>query len=120
MEAKAILALILLITFVFAMIWLYVHNHYDIIKKIVLSCVVEAEKYLGSGTGALKYAYVVDKVYEKLPGIVTMFLSKENLNRLIEFSVSKLKDVLSDGKTLTGYEDEALFQQANLLTDKKE
>lgn len=111
-----ILVVVLVAIIIFGLIWLAVNGRTDIIKKIVLSCVVQAEKTLGSGTGELKYAYVVDKVYEKLPGIVTLFLSKKTINDFIENSVKKLKDVLSDGTTLSGYDDER-FLNSNILSN---
>lgn len=111
-----VLGIIVAVALVLVLIWAIVNNKTDIIKKIVLACVVQAEKSLGSGTGELKYALVVDKVYEKLPGVITLFLSKKTINDFIENSVNKLKEVLSDGTTLSGYDDER-FLNSNILNN---
>lgn len=78
----------------------------DTVKKIVLALVVQAEKTLGSGTGELKYAMVIDAIYNKLPFILRFLFNKKELDAFIEESVSKMKELLSKGVTLTGYDDE--------------
>ena len=78
----------------------------DTVKKIILALVVQAEKTLGSGTGELKYAMVIDAVYNKLPLILRFLFTKKEMDTFIEEAVSKMKDILSKGVTLTGYDDE--------------
>ena len=75
-------------------------------NKIVLSLVVQAEKAFGSGTGELKYAYVVEKFYDKLPTIIKLLFTKKEIDTLIETAVQQMKKALSGGATLTGYDDE--------------
>jgi hypothetical protein len=81
----------------------------DTVKKIVLSLVVQAEKALGSGTGELKYAFVVDALYSKLPAVIRLLYSKKEINQFIEDAVQELKKTLDSGNTLSGYENEHLF-----------
>lgn len=82
----------------------------EAVKKIVLALVVQAEKNLGSGTGELKYASVVEGLYNKLPFIITFLFSKKEVNDFIEDAVIKLKDILSkDDVTLLGYDEEKLL-----------
>ena len=53
----------------------------------------QAEKEIGSGTGELKKATVIQWVYEKLPKVVTCFISTKELENLIEsvleYAISK-------------------------------
>jgi hypothetical protein len=65
-------------------------------KKIVLACVIQAESVFGSGTGGMKYSYVVGLVYPKLPAVVKFFVNTQTLNDWIEESVKYLKTELQD------------------------
>lgn len=104
---KANLASIIVVVLVLiALAVLYKLGKKDTVKKIVLALVVQAEKTLGSGTGELKYAMVLDAIYSKLPYILRFLFTKKELDTFIEEAVRKLKDILSKGVTLTGYDDE--------------
>lgn len=87
---------------------LYKMGHTEIVKKIVLSLVVQAEKALGSGTGELKYAMVIKVIYNELPKIITLLYTPKELDKMIEDGVSKLKEMLAEGITLDGYDEESL------------
>ena len=87
---------------------LYKMGHTEIVKKIVLSLVVQAEKALGSGTGELKYAMVIKAIYNELPKIITLLYTPKELDKMIEDGVSKLKEMLAEGITLDGYDEESL------------
>lgn len=91
----------------------------DTVKKIVLSLVVQAEKTLGSGTGELKYAYVIDKLYDKIPKIVSFLYTKKEIDNMIEESVIKLKEILSKGISLSGYDDEVYIKTLSDNTGKE-
>lgn len=104
---KANLASIIVVVLVLiALAVLYKLGKKDTVKKIILALVVQAEKTLGSGTGELKYAMVLDAIYSKLPYILRFLFTKKELDTFIEEAVRKLKDILSKGVTLTGYDDE--------------
>ena len=87
---------------------LYKMGHTEIVKKIVLSLVVQAEKALGSGTGELKYVMVIKAIYNELPKIITLLYTPKELDKMIEDGVSKLKEMLAEGITLDGYDEESL------------
>lgn len=82
----------------------------DTVREIVLSLVVQAEKSLGSGTGELKYAFVIDRLYDKLPTIIRLLYSKKEIDNMIEEAVIKLKGLLDGGVSLSGYDDEMYFK----------
>ena len=104
---KANLASIIVVVLVLIVLAvLYKLGKKDTVKKIVLALVVQAEKTLGSGTGELKYAMVLDAIYSKLPYILRFLFTKKELDTFIEEAVRKLKDILSKGVTLIGYDDE--------------
>ena len=100
----ASILVILVMAIVFA--FLYRTGHQAAVKKMILSLVVKAEKDLGSGTGTLKYALVIDAVYTKLPLLIQVLFTKSEIETFIEEAVTSLKSVLTTGTTLTGYDDE--------------
>lgn len=82
---------------VIGLVYMYVEGNKSFVRGIVLDLVREAELMLGEKTGELKYAYVVNKIYERLPKILTLFLTQSYINRLIEEGVYILKDYLDNG-----------------------
>jgi hypothetical protein len=99
-------SIIVVVIAIIGLMVLYKLGKKDTVKKIVLALVVQAEKTLGSGTGELKYAMVIDAIYNKLPFILRFLFNKKELDTFIEEAVSKMKELLSKGVTLTGYDDE--------------
>lgn len=82
---------------------------YNTVKQLILALVVQAERALGSGTGELKYAVVVEAIYTKLPFIIrTLYTSKE-IDTMIEDAVTQLKQLLADGVNLLDYSEELLI-----------
>ena len=82
---------------VIGLVYMYVEGNKSFVRGIVLDLVREAEVMLGETTVELKYAYVVNKIYERLPKILTLFLTQSYINRLIEEGVYILKDYLDNG-----------------------
>jgi hypothetical protein len=76
------------------------------LKKIILSLVVQAEKELGSKTGEIKYAMVVERVYQLIPSILRVLITKKELDNMIEDAVLYLKVYLTEDRNLLGYEEE--------------
>ena len=88
-----------------SVLYLYYNGKKDYLRKVVLNLVREAEDLLGRKTGELKYAYVVNEVYRRLPKILTVFITKEFLNNLIEDGVYKLKDYIDNGYLDQSYKE---------------
>ncbi|MTI69632.1 MAG: hypothetical protein FH751_05175 [Firmicutes bacterium] len=88
------------------LLFLYKRGKKEIVKKIILSLVVQAEKTLGSKTGDLKYAYVIQKVYEILPFYMRILYTKKEISNMIEQAVNHLKEYLNSKKDLLGYIEE--------------
>lgn len=77
-------SVILAIAFIAVLILLYRHGRIEVVKKILFALVSRAEKEFGTGTGELKKAAVIEWIYEKLPKIVTIFITSKEIERLIE------------------------------------
>lgn len=105
LNLSSILVVLLIIV---VLLFIYKRGKKDFVRKVVLSLVVQAEKTLGSGTGELKYAMVVEELYKVLPLILTILISKKELDKLITDAVDYLKEYLKKDKNLLGYEDEYL------------
>lgn len=69
-------------------------GNWDLVRRILLGLVIEAEKYLGSKTGELKKQQVIDWMYQRHP-IINMFISKDTLNYLIEQVLLQIKEQLA-------------------------
>ena len=110
---------IIILVAVVLLIVAYKAGHRNTVKKIILSLVVQAEKALGSGTGELKYAMVIEAVYNKLPTVMRFLFTPEEIDNMIEEGVGKLKEILASGVTLDGYDDEQLKIDLDLFTDDK-
>lgn len=108
-------SILVVLLFIIGLLFLYRKNKKEFVRQVVLSLVVQAEKTLGSGTGELKYAMVVENVYKVLPFILTLLISKKELDNIIESSVQYLKEYLKKDKDLLGYEDE--YMKVNFASE---
>lgn len=108
-------SILVVLLFILGLLFLYKRNKKEFVRKVVLSLVVQAEKALGSGTGELKYAMVVEELYKALPLILTLLISKKELDNIIESSVQYLKEYLKKDKDLLGYEDE--YMKVNFASE---
>ena len=85
--------LVVAIVYVFI---LYKSNKKVEIYRIIQGLVCEAEIRLGSGTGDLKYDFVVRKVHALLPFYIKMFVSEKLLDIWIETAVDELQEILDE------------------------
>lgn len=103
-------SIMVVLVFIVGLLFLYKRGKNEFVRQVILSLVVQAEKALGSGTGELKYAMVVENVYKVLPKILTLLISKKELDKLIEDGVQFLKEYLEKGRDLLSYDDEYVKQ----------
>ena len=86
---------------------LYKRGKKDLVKEIIYTLVVKAEKELGSATGSAKYSQVITTLYLKLPFVLRLFFTKVELNKYIEDAVTWLKSKLKDPEVnLLSYAEE--------------
>jgi len=90
---------------------LYKKGKKALVKDIIYSLVVKAQKELGSATGSAKYSQVSAALYEKLPLLLRLFFSKIELDKYIEDSVTWLKNKLKDPNiNLLSYAEESIVK----------
>ena len=88
----------ILVVLVFAavIVFLAVRGKKQIVYKILYSLVNEAEELFGSGTGKLKFAYVMEKAYALIPSIIRVFITYKTFEKWIEDAVEKMKTDLAE------------------------
>lgn len=100
-------SVLLVLAFVAALIFLYRHGRIEVVKKVLFALVSRAEKEFGAGTGELKKAAVIEWIYEKLPKIVTVFITPKEIERLIESVLEYAKTKWAANTALQEYIDPA-------------
>lgn len=82
---------------------LYFRGQKKIVYKILYALVTEAEKQFGGGTGELKQAYVLEKIYNALPAVLKIFISAERLGRWIDDALITAKTKWGKNSNVSGY-----------------
>lgn len=77
----SILVVIAVITFI---VLLIVRKEWALLDKIIFAAVTWAERTYGGGTGALKLAAVVERVYPLIPAIIRVFITADALTKWID------------------------------------
>lgn len=104
-----IYSILVVLIIIVGLLFLYKRGNKETVNKIVLALVIKAEKALGSGTGEFKYALVVENVYKVLPTILTILITKKELDNMIESAVDYMKVYLEKNQgeiDLLGYDNE--------------
>ncbi len=96
-------SVLLVIAVIIVLILLYKHGRIEVVKKVLFSLVSRAEKEFGSGTGELKKAAVIEWIYEKLPKIVTIFITPKEIEQLIESVLEYAKTKWASNTALQDY-----------------
>lgn len=86
----------------------------DFVKCIITELVARAEQLYGSGSGQVKLAFVLSELYKKLPFVVRLVFTKEELQGYIEEAVDWLRKKLAiNGDYLLSYTDEKVLNGYN-------
>ena len=76
--------------------WLFYRGEKTRAKRIILSVVLAAErKFDIQGAGKQKYAYAIGIIYSRLPWILKIFISENELQKLMEEAVTNMKNILN-------------------------
>lgn len=70
------------------------------LKTILFNLVTQAEREFGSGTGKLKFAAVSDWVYQRLPLILKILFTQEDIDAMIESALEEAKKQWGENKNL--------------------
>lgn len=72
-------------------ILLIVKKQRTVLDQILFALVTWAEREYGGGTGNLKLAAVIERVYTNIPAIIRLFVSTATLEKLIEKALEEAK-----------------------------
>lgn len=86
-----IASVLAVVLFVALVIILWVKGKKGIIYKMLYNFVTEAEKQYGGGTGSIKFAQVMTQIYEKLPAVIRLFVTYNQLTKWIEKALADAK-----------------------------
>lgn len=86
------LSILLVALFAVIIVILALRGKKQIIYKMLYFLVTEAEQQFGSGTGKLKFAYVLERIYGVLPAIIKVFITYDTLERWIETVLVEAKE----------------------------
>lgn len=95
--------LVFLIVLLVVLVYLWVRGGKSVVFKMLYAMVTEAEKEYGNGTGSLKLASVIEKIYLKLPAVVRLFVTANTLQRWVETVLEEAKKVWAQNKDIAIY-----------------
>ena len=87
MDMNLIVNTVIVIALILLLIAMWKKGYKKQVKEILLVLVIQAEKAWGSGTGAVKFS----EVYNKLPTIVTLLFTRNDIELMIDDSVEQMK-----------------------------
>ena len=88
-------SVLVVLLFIIALIFMLRKGYSREVNEILFSLVSKAEKELGGGTGQLKYAQVVEWLYEKLPFVLRIVFTSKEIDLMIEGAVQRMKKYLA-------------------------
>lgn len=66
-------------------------------REIAYKLMVKAEKHLGTDSGKLKMAYVMDRFWVLVPAAFKLIVSKRDAEKFLQGVYDELKDYMDDG-----------------------
>ena len=87
MEMNLIVNTAIVLVAIISLIWLWKKGYRKQVREILLILVIQAEKAWGRGTGAVKFS----EVYNKLPTIVTLLFTRNDIEQMINDAVEQMK-----------------------------
>lgn len=88
-------SILVVLAVIIGLIALVKRNEVDKAKEMLLFMVLKAEALFGGGTGDIKYSFVQDILYDKLPAIVQVFFTAKQIDKMVENAVEEMKILLS-------------------------
>lgn len=90
MDLNLIVNIVIVIALILLLIAMWKKGYKKQVKEILLVLVIQAEKAWGSGTGAVKFSYV----YSRLPVIITILFTKNDIEKMINDTVEHMKEYI--------------------------
>lgn len=98
-------SVLVVVAFLAVVVVLIKRGETKILKQILFNLVTQAEKQFGSGTGSLKYAAVVDWIYQRIPAVLKLLFTSSDIEKMIEAALEEAKKAWGANENLKGYID---------------
>ena len=85
-------SILVVLAFIAVIVFLAMRGKKQIIYKMLYTLVTEAEKQYGAGTGSIKFAEVMTKIYSLLPTVIKICITYDTLAQWIEDALTEAKD----------------------------
>lgn len=96
-------SVLVVLTFLVLVVVLIKHGQTKILKKILFNLVTQAEKQFGGGTGSMKFAAVADWIYQRIPAVMKLLLTEQDIADMIEAVLEEAKKAWGANDNLKGY-----------------
>ena len=98
-------SVLVVVAFLAVVVVLIKRGETKILKQILFNLVTQAEKQFGSGTGSLKYAAVADWIYQRIPAVLKLLFTSNDIEKMIEDVLEEAKKTWGANENLKGYID---------------
>lgn len=98
-------SVLVVVAFLAVVVVLIKRGETKILKQILFNLVTQAEKQFGSGTGSLKYAAVADWIYQRIPAVLKLLFTSNDIEKMIEDVLEEAKKAWGTNENLKGYID---------------
>lgn len=95
--------ILLAVAAVAAVVFFAFKGNKTVIMRMLYALVTEAEKELGSGTGSLKLATVIAKIYPKLPAVIKLFVTEKTITKWVEEALTAAKEAWKQNAAIAEY-----------------
>ena len=111
-------SILVILVFIGLIIFFAVKGKKKIVCQMLYALVTEAEKIYGSGTGSVKFAYVVEKVYSYMPAILKIFITYDALRDMIERALEEAKIAWGKEAGIEMYLAEEKSEETEVFADE--
>jgi len=96
-------SVLVVLTFLVLVVVLIKHGQTKILKKILFNLVTQAEKQFGGGTGSMKFAAVADWIYQRIPAVLKLLFTEQDIADMIEAVLEEAKKAWGTNENIKGY-----------------
>lgn len=89
-------SVIIIVAFILICLLLIRLGYGKFVESMLLYLVGVAEEQFGDGTGPIKKAAVITWLYDKMPAIVKLLFTKNQISELVEIAVTEMKKVYEE------------------------
>ena len=97
--------ILVVIAVIASLVYLAFKGEKGIVYKMLYALVTEAEKEFGGGTGTLKLATVIEKIYPQLPRLIKIFVTAQTIDKWVDEVLTEAKKTWEKNSKIAAYID---------------